>query len=89
MEFKKEYNFLSKGQRQDIIKQFDLEIKYSNILRNTVNSSDRGKLYYEVYSKFFARLPDNSILHKTVDQIDDRVKRTKYFLLSNILAISV
>ena len=80
MKFKKEYAYLSQGKKEIILKQFHLEVKYSNILRKTTNQLERGKLYYQLYSKFFNEISEHPMLNRTEHEINNRVNRTINFL---------
>lgn len=78
MKFKKEYDYLSKERKEIILKQFQSEVKYSNILRKTTNQLERGKLYHQLYTKFFNE--EHPLLSRTKDEVDKRVNRTIKFL---------
>ena len=80
MKFKKEYHSLSKKEQMNIITQFNLEIKYSNILRKTRKHSERGKLYYKLYNKFFEKMHNNPRFHRSEDDINNRLNRKIEFL---------
>ena len=41
-QFKKEYADLSPEQQKNIIQQYELEVEYAEILKNTSNSAERG-----------------------------------------------
>ena len=81
-QFKKEYANLSPEQQKNIIQQYELEVEYAEILKNTSNSAERGKLYHELYDKYFKKLPAHPLLLRSKDKkyIEEKVKRTIRFL---------
>ena len=54
MKFKKEFDNLSNNQKSNIIQQYELEVLYADIIRNSSDPLKRGKLYHELYNKYFA-----------------------------------
>ena len=81
-QFKKEYADLSPDQQKNILQQYELEVEYANILKNTSNSTERGKLYHEWYDEYFKKLPKHPLLLRSKDKkyIEAKVKRTIQFL---------
>ena len=80
MKFKKEYHSLSKEEKRNIITQFNLEIKLSNILRKTAKHSERGKLYYILYNKFFDQMSNNPRFHISKNYKNNRINKKIEFL---------
>jgi len=86
IQFKKEFANLPKKQKDNILKQYELEIRYAKILKNTSDPLQRGKLYHELYNDYFKKLPEHPFLLRSKDKkyIEEKVKRTIRFLLPSI-----
>ena len=82
MKFKKEYANLSQKEKNRILKQYELEIRYARILKDTPNP-ERALLYKELYDDFYRKLPDNPIKlkAKTKNYVKEKTQRQIKFLL--------
>tara|TARA_Y100000588_G_C14264188_1_gene929045 strand:+ start:1760 stop:2617 length:858 start_codon:yes stop_codon:yes gene_type:complete len=82
MQFKKEYNNLPKTEKDRIIKQYKIEVRYAAILKRTPNPA-RARLYKKLYDDFYRRLPENplKIRAKKKGYIKNKTQRQTKLLL--------
>ena len=82
MKFKKEFDNLSKEQKGNILKQYELEVLYADIIRQSSDPLERGKLYYKLYNDFFKQLPNHPLVLRSKNKraLEHRINRTIQFL---------
>jgi len=74
MQFKKEYNNLPRTEKDRIIKQYKIEVRYAAILKRTPNP-ERAHLYKKLYDDFYRRLPEHPLKIKAKKKVTLRIKR--------------